>query len=385
MFRGPGQQDRFIWRPTLVKHIRISFQLIPILLLATFGNAQTAVTSVHGTVLDQSGAALPNARVLISDSATGFKSERLTGPRGEYAFEQIKPDTYTILVSAQGFSSQKQVAELLVNQARTADFKLAVAAASGETIEVLSAASTLNNSDATMGTPFDTHQIQALPFEGNNVLDLLSLQAGVLFLGDKTTQQQDSDSRSGSVDGARSDQSNVTLDGVDDNDQNAGYAFSGVLRSTRDSVEEFRVVTTNSNADSGRSSGAQVSLVTRSGTNAYHGSLYGYYRPTNTVANNWFNKQAEVSSGEPNIPPKLLRNTFGGSFGAPLKKDKLFYFAAYEGQRTAEDQQITQEVPMAGFRAGNLTYLTPSCAAATSPASCSGSVVTLSPKNIALM
>ena len=273
-----------------MKCMRNSLQLIPLLLCVAFGNAQTAVTSIHGTVFDQTGAALANAHVSISDPATGYKSERVTGPHGEYAFEQVKPDTYTILVVAPGFAPQKQVAELLVNQARTADFKLAVGAASGETVEVVSADSALNTSDATIGTPFDTHQIQSLPFEGNNVLDLLSLQAGVLFLGDKTTQQQNTDGRSGAVDGARSDQSNVTLDGVDDNDQNAGYAFSGVLRSTRDSVEEFRVVTTNANADSGRSSGSQVSLVTRSGTNAYHGSVYEYYRPTNTVANDWFNK-----------------------------------------------------------------------------------------------
>jgi hypothetical protein len=351
-----------------------TFLLVSVLLCVAAGNAQTAVTSVHGTVLDQSGAALPNAHVSISDPAIGYKSERITDVHGEYAFEQIKPNTYAILVSAQGFSSQKQLLELLVNQARTADFKLTVAAASGETVEVLGAASALNSSDATVGTPFDTQQIQALPFEGNNVLDLLSLQAGVLFLGDQTQSQMNNDSRSGAVDGARSDQSNVTLDGVDDNDQNAGYAFSGVLRSTRDSVEEFRVVTTNSNADSGRSSGAQVSLVTRSGTNAYHGSVYEYYRPTNTVANNWFNKQAEIGSGEPNTPPKLLRNTFGGSFGAPIAKDKLFYFVAYEGQRTAEDQQVTQEVPMAGFRAGDLTYI-----------NSSGSPTTLDPAQIASM
>jgi len=357
-----------------MKRFRISFPLIPILLCVAAGNAQTAVTSVHGTVLDQSGAALPNAHVSISDPSTGFKSERLTDTHGEYAFEQIKPDTYTILVSSPGFSSQRQLAELLVNQARTADFKLTVAAASGETVEVLSASTVLNDSDATVGTPFDTQQIQALPFEGNNVLDLLSLQAGVLFLGDQTQSQMNGDSRSGAVDGARSDQSNVTLDGVDDNDQNAGYAFSGVLRSTRDSVEEFRVVTTNSNADSGRSSGAQVSLVTRSGTNAYHGSVYEYYRPTNTVANNWFNKQAEIGAGEPDTPPKLLRNTFGGSFGAPIAKDKLFYFVAYEGQRTAEDQQVTQEVPMAGFRAGNLSYI-----------NSGGSATTLDPAQIASM
>jgi hypothetical protein len=368
-----------------MKSYRILSLLALCLLALPAGYSQTAVTSVHGIISDQSGALVPNAHVSLSNPETGYKAERVTDVHGEYAFEQITPGKYTVLAQSSGFSTQREVVELLVNQARTVDFKLGVAAANVETVDVVDTASTLNMSDATIGTPFDTPQIQALPFEGNNVLDLLSLQAGVLFLGDKTTSQQDSDSRSGAVDGARSDQSNVTLDGLDDNDQNKGYAFSGVLRSTRDSVEEFRVVTTNSNADSGRSSGAQVSLVTRSGTNAYHGSVYEYYRPTNTVANDWFNKQAEVSSGEPNIPPKLLRNTFGGSFGAPLKKDKLFYFVAYEGQRTAEDQQITQEVPMAGFRAGNLTYLTPSCAAATSPASCSGSVVTLSPKNIALM
>jgi hypothetical protein len=336
--------------------------------------AQTATTSVHGVISDPSGALVPGAHVSISNPETGYKSERVTDVRGEYAFEQITPGKYTILAQASGFSTEKVIIDLLVNQPRNLDFKMAVAAANVETVDVLATASTLNMSDATVGTPFDTPQIQALPFEGNNVLDLLSLQAGVLFLGDKSTSQQDSDSRSGSVDGARSDQSNVTLDGLDDNDQNKGYAFSGVLRSTRDSVEEFRVVTTNANADSGRSSGAQVSLVTRGGTNAFHGSAYEYYRPTNTVANNWFQKQAELSSGEGNIPPKYLRNTFGGSFGGPIKKDHLFYFVAYEGQRTAESQQVTQEVPSAAFRAGNLTYV-----------AAGGTPVTLSPAQIAKM
>lgn len=319
--------------------------------------AQTAVTSLHGTITDESGAVIAAARVTITDPDTGFKADRLTDQRGNYDFEQVTPDKYTILVEASGFASKRQVGlELLVNQPTTANFPLSVSSDS-QTVEVVDTGIALNTTDASVGTPFDTAQIQALPFEGNDVLDLLSLQAGVLFLGDQTQEQQDKDSRSGSVDGARADQSNVTLDGLDDNDQNKGYAFSGLLRSTRDSVEEFRVVTTNANADSGRSSGAQVSLVTRSGTNRYHGSIYEYYRPTNTVANDWFNKQAEIASGEPNTPPKLLRNTFGGSFGAPIKKDKLFYFVAYEGQRTAEDQQVTQEVPIQGFKSGSLTYL----------------------------
>lgn len=317
---------------------------------------QTAVTSLHGAVTDQTGAVISGAKLTIVNPETGFKAEHVSDAGGQFAFEQITPGTYTVEVQAAGFAAQKQIVELLVNQPRTVDFKLGVSTGATETVEVVDQLSALNTNDATIGTPFDTKQIQALPFEGNNVLDLLSLQAGVMFLGDQTQQQQDSDSRSGAVDGARSDQSNVTLDGLDDNDQNKGYAFSGVLRSTRDSVEEFRVVTTNANADSGRSSGAQVSLVTRSGTNKYHGSVYEYYRPTNTVANDWFNKQAEIESGEPNIPGKLLRNTFGGSFGAPVVHDKLFYFVAYEGQRTAESSQQIRGVPTDSLRAGNVIY-----------------------------
>ncbi len=347
---------------------------------------QTALTSLHGSVTDQTGAVLAGAQITITDPDTGVLAHAVTDAHGNYDIEQITPGKYMIHVDAIGFTSQEQKqVELLVNQPATASFKLSVASTS-QTVLVVDTASTLNTEDATVGTPFNTEQIQTLPFEGNNVLDLLSLQSGVLFLGDETQQQQDSPggSRSGSVDGARSDQSNVSLDGVDDNDQNNGYAFSGVLRSTRDSVEEFRVVTTNSNSDAGYSSGAQVSLVTRSGTNQYHGSLYEYYRPTNTVANNWFNKQAEIEEGEPNIPPKFLRNTFGGSFGAPIQKNKLFYFVAYEGQRTAEDLQETLEVPTQSFRNGYVDYYTPTCSGSTAYA-CNNGLVTLSPANIASM
>ena len=347
--------------------------------------AQTAVTALHGEITDQTGAVIPKAKLTIVNPETGFKAERIAGEHGEFSFQQITPGTYVVQAEAEGFATRKMTVELLVNQPRTVEFKLSVASTTTETVEVVDTLSALNTNDATVGTPFDTKQIQALPFEGNNVLDLLSLQAGVLFLGDKTTQQQDSDSRSGAVNGARSDQSNVTLDGLDDNDQNKGYAFSGVLRSTRDSVEEFRVVTTSANADSGRSSGAQVALVTRSGTNKYHGSVYEYYRPTNTVANDWFNKQAELSSGLPNIPGKLLRNTFGGSFGAPVVKDKLFGFVAFEGQRTAESSQQTRGVPTASLRAGQVIYNTSSCDSTNQPFACNNGTVTLSPQNIATM
>ena len=129
------------------------------------------------------------------------------------------------------------------------------------------------------------------------------------------------------------------------------------MRATLDSLQEFRVTTSNYDADSGRSSGAQVNLVTKSGTNKFHGSLYEYNRPTFSVANDWFNKESELSNGLPNVPGHILRNTFGGTVGGPIKKDRAFFFLAYEGQRTAENQQITEEIPTQSLREGYLKYL----------------------------
>ena len=174
----------------------------------------------------------------------------------------------------------------------------------------------VNTQDATLGNNFNARQLTDLPTEGRDPVSILSLQPGVVYIG-KNSVNQDDDSRGGAVNGARSDQTNVTLDGLDDNDQLKGYAFQGAMRATLDSLQEFRVTTSNYDASAGRSSGAQVNLVTKSGTNNFHGSLYEYHRPTFTVANDWFNKQAELNSGLPNVPQHILRNTFGGTFGGP--------------------------------------------------------------------
>ena len=315
--------------------------------------AQASFTSLRGTVADSTGALIPGAIVTLIDTATGFTATQTSDSAGRYSFAQLTPGTYTVHVAAEGFSAQDRKAELLVSQPATVDIALGVVA-SGENVNVSAEAETLNSTDASIGNSFNNQFIQAVPTEGRNVPDLLSVQPGVLFLGHNV--DQDTDSRSGAVAGARSDQGNVTLDGLDDNDQVNGYAFTGVLRSTQDSTEEFRVTTSNSTADQGRSSGAQVSLVTKSGTNAYHGSAYEYYRPPFAAANDWFYKQAEIENGQPNTASKLLRNTFGGSFGGPALKNKLFYFGNYEGQRTAENIVTTRTVPTASYRAGNLTY-----------------------------
>jgi hypothetical protein len=201
------------------------------------------------------------------------------------------------------------------------------------------------------------NQIKGLPLEGRNVPDLLTLQAGVTYTGNRSDVDRDVDTRSGAVNGARSDQSNITLDGVDVNDQVNGSAFTSVLPVTLDSVQEFRVTTTNSNADQGRSSGAQVSLVTKGGTNNFHGSLYEYHRNTATSANDYFVKVAELQSGEPNVPPKLIRNIFGGSLGGPIWKDRLFFFVNYEGSRQREESSVLRIVPSDKLRQGIMQYV----------------------------
>ncbi|HZZ15892.1 MAG TPA: carboxypeptidase-like regulatory domain-containing protein, partial [Candidatus Sulfotelmatobacter sp.] len=362
--------------------VKSCFPLLVLLILslafAASGHAQTATTSVRGNVTDPSGALISGVAVTVAESSIGFTQTHQTNEKGEYSFQQIPPGSYQIKISAPGFSERTEKAQLLVNQPATINITLTVGS-SNTTIEVISDTTALNSTDATIGTPFNQIEIQSLPFQGNNVFSLLSLQAGVISLGDQSTDTMNSDSRAGAVNGARSDQSNLTLDGVDNNTQTLGYAFYGVLRPTRDSVDEFRVVTSSANADSGRSSGAQVSVVTRSGTNRIHGSAYEYYRPTNTVANDWFNKQAEVQNGQPNVPGKYLRNTFGGSIGGPIKKDKLFFFASYEADKIAQNQQVINEVPTGtaaspGLRQGYVTYV-----------NAQGGTTTLSPSTIAQM
>jgi hypothetical protein len=331
-----------------------------ILFSSSFAFGQSATTSLHGTVKDPSGALVPNATVTITDKSVDKTLTTATNGQGIYEFVHIPPAHYVILVTAQGLGSSSKSAELLVDQPATIDFSLSMQS-NAVTVDVTASAAAINTTDAAMGGSVGNEMIQSLPMDGRDPVSLLALQPGVLFLGEgggnsATGNQEQMDSRQGSVSGSRSDQGNITLDGVDDNDQLSGYAFTGVLRSTLDSTEEFRVTTSNGGADSGRSSGAQISLVTKKGTNKLHGSAYEYYRPTNTVSNNWFLKNSQLSSDESNTPAKYLRNIFGGSLGGPIKKDKLFFFGNYEGLRQAIDDINEATVPSAAFHASEIQY-----------------------------
>jgi len=337
--------------------------------IATFGSygwAQGSATSLRGTVTDQSNAAIAKAKVVLRNPERSIERTAISGASGEYEFIQVPPGTYQLRVEMAGFRKYEQNGvQLLVNNPATINVSLQVGTVE-ETVQVSGEAPLVNTTDASIGNAFNERQIKELPFEARNVPDLLSLQAGVTYTGNRPDINQSLDTRSGAVNGAHSDQSNITLDGVDVNDQVNGYAFTSVLPVTLDSVQEFRVTTSNYNADQGRSSGAQVSLITKTGTNNFHGSLYEYHRNTITSANDFFVKQSELARGEPNKPPKLLRNIFGGSVGGPILKDRLFFFANYEGYRQREENSVLRIVPSDTLRSGIILY---QCA---TPAQCPG-------------
>jgi Carboxypeptidase regulatory-like domain len=359
---------------------RVAYFLCGILLLcgATVLMAQTGTTSLRGSVIDKSGAAIPGAKVTLTDAALGVERNTTTNETGQYEFLSLPPSTYKLFVEKQNFQRYEQVGmQLLVNLPATQDVTLQVGLSS-QTVEVSAQTETLNTTDASLGNAFNENQVKQLPLEGRNVPDLLSLQPGVAYPNSRTDIPA-FDTRKGAVNGARSDQSNVTVDGIGSNDE-GGDAFTSVLPVTLDSVQEFRVSTSNYNSDQGTTSGAQVALVTKSGTNQMHGSIYEYLRNTYTSANDFFIKSAQIqtcidngtplSNGACNQAPKLIRNIFGGSVGGTIKKDRLFYFLNYEGTRRAEAASQTASVPSDAMRDGILQY---QCA---DPTQCPGGAVT---------
>jgi Carboxypeptidase regulatory-like domain len=355
-------------------HVRALWCFVVLFLGVSSALAQISSTSLQGTVTDPSGSAIAGATVFLSNPESRTERNTVTDATGEYRFLSLPPGTYTLSVIARGFAGNKQTdLQLLVNTPATANVQLKVGSAT-ETVTVQSEAPALNLVDASIGDSFGETQVRQIPLEGRNVPDLLSLQAGVAYTGNRPDLDKDQDTRNGAVNGARSDQSNISLDGVDVNDQSSGYAFTSVLPVTLDSVQEFRVTTANYNADQGQGSGAQVALVTKSGTNSIHGSIYEYHRNTLTSANDYFIKQSQLAANEPNKPLKLIRNIFGGSVGGPLKRERSFFFFNYEGTRRREDLPAVRSIPTASMCQGIIQYI-----------DTSGGVTTLRPSDIKVL
>jgi len=321
--------------------------LRPVLLalaLVTLASApvwgQAGTSAIRGVVTDPLGGVIPDAKVTITHLGTAFTRNLPTTATGGFNFELIPVGDYKVEVEASGF--QKKVlspVRALVGATATVNVQLVIGSVTQVVqVEASPTVVTVNTQDATLGNSILSQQIEGLPMEARNVQALLTLQPAV--------------TRQGYVAGARSDQSNITLDGVDINEAQTNALGSPVLRLNSEAVEEFRVTTMNPNANQGRSSAAQVNLVTKSGTNAFHGSAFWYHRNTIFTANDFFNNRAGVDR------PTLLRNVFGGAIGGPVMKDKLFFFYSYEGRTDASQSSAVRVVPLASMGQGQLRYRT---------------------------
>src|SRR5260370_59905 len=290
--------------------------LLVCLFVCASAYSQTGTSSVVGTITDPQGKPVAGAKVTLTNVATNATRSTQSSGTGAYLFDLISPADYRLEVEAKGFN--KTVIDnvrALIGRSTESNVQLSVGAMS-KTVEVKANLqdAVINTQDATLGNVLESVQITQLPLEARNLVDLLSLQPG--------------STREGYVTGARADQSNVTLDGVDINnaqtanteiprqtnslligslDNDRGNLTTGpVLRLNSEAIEEFRVTTANGNANQGRSSGSQINLVTKAGTNNWHGAGFEFYRSRGFTANDWFNNHAD-----PQVPrTPLVRNTF---------------------------------------------------------------------------
>jgi hypothetical protein len=298
---------------------------------------QAGTSNLRGTVTDQQGGSIAHAVVSIKN-ASGFARSQETTATGAYSFDLIPVGEYDVTVTMTGFRKADFTnVHALVGNTVTLDVKLEVGSTS-QMVQVEAGGNEvqINTQDATLGNTIVGTQINQLPLEGRNVLNILTLQPAV--------------TPDGSVAGARSDQSNITLDGIDINEAQTSDIGSAVLRLNAEAVQEFRVTTVNSNADEGRSSAAQINLVSKSGSNQWHGAAFEFYRGGLFEANDWFNNAAGIGL------PHLVRNTFSGGLGGPIVKNKLYFFYNYEGQRDARGVPVSRVVPLASLGQGDLNY-----------------------------
>jgi hypothetical protein len=316
------------------------------------------VGTLRGTVTDKTGAAVVDATVTATDLATDSSRTEKTDGTGAFTFAQLSPSNYRVEVTKDGFKKYIEAnVTILVATPTSLDVRLELGTISQQVIVESAAAPALNTEDATVGNPFAEDEVKSLPFLARNVVNLLTLQPGVVTTGNSDTDKlamgttSGLDRRDGAVDGVRGNQTNITVDGIDANDWQNQAAFTSALPITLDSVQEFRVTTTNANATDGIVGGAQVALVTKSGTNDFHGNLRWYYRTSGASANDFIDKENDVPRG------KDQRNIGGGSFGGPIKKKRAFFFIDNEDRREVVSASAPiRQVPTTTLRDGVLVY-----------------------------
>ncbi len=334
-----------------MKKLLFAFMLATLTLCfsAVLASAQSSA-GVTGTVKDSNGAVIAGADVKLTDPKTGVELTTKTSDQGVYNFPKAAPGQgYKLTFTAPGFQTLiiNDVA-LGVDTVATHNAEMTIGEVSGTVVVTASNEVTLNTTDASIGNVIGERRLKELPIQiRNSPAALIGLQPGVVGNNVGATGTN----RIGSVTGARSDQGNITVDGIDSNDQATGQFAATVGNAPIDAIQEFRAVSTNPGASDGRSSGGQVELVTKSGTNEFHGNVREYNRTAATAANSFFNNRAGVAR------PALTRNQFGGSIGGPIVKDALFFFFDYEGRRDAQQVSNLRTVPLNHFRNGGLAFL----------------------------
>ncbi len=351
--------------------LHVSLMCIVFLMLsgvaATQAFAQGSTATISGRVADPQGLALPGVTVTITNPATGDTRRVVTNEAGRYQITALLPGTYNLSLDLTGFRPVVYEGVVLAVGGDVRQDAQMLIGGVAESVTVAADATVLNMSNASVGNNLNEFTIKRLPIEAGNVVQLLSLQPGAVFI--PTTNPNTVDPRYGAVSGARNDQQNVTLDGVDVNDPQLQAAFTSAVRVTQEALQEFRVSTTNYGAEIGRSSGPQVSLVTKSGTNSFAGSGYYLLRRTSTSTNEYFLELAQIAAGDESKAPQLDKDIYGGSFGGPIRRDKVFFFSNYEYLTETSEATATRGVPSDSFRDGILQYR---CAVATA---CPGGTV----------
>ncbi|MBX6359122.1 MAG: carboxypeptidase regulatory-like domain-containing protein [Acidobacterium ailaaui] len=328
-----------------------------------WAKAQTTAT-LTGVVTDPTGAVIPNVTVEITNPSTGISFKAVTNSAGSYRIANIPPGPgYQLVFTSQGFSPYR-VDNVYVNVASTGTQNAQLTP--GQQVEITVNAgegATLNTEDASIGNNVQVSKLNELPVQNRlSPTALLTLEPGITLTGATT--------------GARVDQNNITVDGLDVNDFGTGNFGSIVANAPVDSVQEFRGTVGGYTANSGPSGGGQFQLVTKSGSNQWHGQANLYHRDNSTTANDWFNDLAGLRA------PKLVQNQFGGSLGGPIKHDKAFFFFDYYNSRIARAAATLRTVPLASYLAGNVSYInnnpgctyssrqntTPNCISSLTPA-----------------
>lgn len=317
----------------------ISLQLAMFAVLVFFGlstnlSAQINRANLNGTVTDPSGARIPGATVTVVSPDTGFKRQTTTGSSGIYSVGSLPTDTYILTISANGFETFSMTGiDLSVGQTRTVDAQLRVGAPATK-VEVRGAAVALDSNDAEISTVIRSRQVEDIPINGRDWSILMMLAPGAVNLG-----------ASGQRDlrfvGRGIDDSNYTFDGIDATGvQEQSQKENVRLAIPLDSIAEFRVASSVYTADQGGSAGAIISIVSKTGTNRFHGNAFDFLR------NDVFDARGPFDA---DVPPFHL-NQFGGSIGGPIKKDRTFFFANYEGLRQSLSTTLIGFVPNAAYR-----------------------------------